>query len=176
MCIRDSHDCREATRLASADPKRPDLPEVRRNADGLHEVDADIPYCIRLDNLFWSTLHVTVFNCSALGLVEFLGEKTIRGEDSETLWREDTHRKPFVALPDDPDRATIDRIVAIGTTRAGYDLRHLAIAKTIQEIIDEPPLRGRGSGVDRMNSNVELWTSTTVPLKIHARRYGPERD
>src|SRR5204863_346117 len=60
------HGWRDAVRLAGADGKRPELAELPRNADGLTEVPADIPYCVRLSSAYWETLHVTVFNCRLL--------------------------------------------------------------------------------------------------------------
>ena len=166
------HDCGDTAELRHADPKRPELPELHRNAKGIYEVSADVPYSIRLSNLYWQTLHLTVFNCTSLGMVEFLGEVTVRSDDSETLWLRGIHGTPFQAIPDNPDVDTIDRIVAIATTRAAANLRWMEVTEMVQQVIDQT---ARGSGTRRLTFEEELWTASVVPLKIRQRQSPAQR-
>jgi Caspase domain len=161
------HDCSDADQLQQVDPKRPELPELHRNAEGIYDVAADTPYSIRLSNFHWRTLHLTVFNCTSLGMVEFLGEVTVKSDDVETLWLGGIQQTPFQAIPDDPNVNTIDRIVAIATTNPAVALRWLEVRETVQQVIDQT---ARGSGTKRVAFAEDLWTASVVPLKIRQRQ------
>jgi hypothetical protein len=83
-----------------------------------------------------------------------------------TLWRGGVQRDPFLAVPDDPTRDTVDRVVAIATTRPGVSLRGLEIHEPIQVVSDRAGVRdGRGSGTTE-GFQPELWTAVTVPVRI----------
>jgi hypothetical protein len=159
-------DCSDETLVREADVHRPSLPGLARNENGIHEVRPRTPYTIQVSNIYWATLHVTLFNCTALGMVQFLGDVSIKADDVETLWRGQKQGHPFFALPDDPSRDTVDRIVAIATTRPAVSLKGLQIEVSLQQVIDAVRTpRARGSGVTAAYQP-ELWTAVVVPLRI----------
>lgn len=157
-------DCSNPTLLAEIDPKNPDLPELPRNAAQVHEVSVDHPFCVRVTNTYFKPLYVTVFNCTAGGKVEHLGTIGVNYQDTETVWFNNAHRHPFYACPDNPAIDTIDRIIAIATTRSGADLSQLQTDATIQAIFNNHFRGTRGSP-----EASELWTATTCLLKIRAQ-------
>jgi hypothetical protein len=175
-------DCSDTAVLATIDPKVPDLPDVPRGSSGIYQTDADKPYCVSVSNLYTQTLYFTVFNCTAHGMVEFLGDVGVNSKDTETLWSGAVQRSPFTAAPDDPEVDTVDRIVAIATTRKGVDLRHLEVRESVQHVMDQLTTRSidqrakrsrggpRGSGTLQQPVNTELWTAVIVPLEIRRKR------
>lgn len=166
------HDCSDSEQVRQVDPKQPTLPELPCNADRIYDVASATPYCVRLTNLHWQTLYFTVFNCTALGKVEFLGDVSIRPRDVETLWAKVEHRKPFKAVPDNPNIDTIDRLIVLATTVKNVSLRGLEIRQSVQAVIDKakafylsPERTPKGSDVEDEYPR-EQWTAVTVPLKI----------
>lgn len=154
-------DCSDAAALAEVNPKAPALPELARGSDNVYQVAASHPFCIRITNTSLKLLAVTVLNCTAGGKVEHLGTVGINGEDTETIWYAGIHREPFLAVPDNPQLDTIDRIIAIGTTRAGTDLGHLKTEHTIQQLFDT-----RERGTQSAPATSELWTASIRPLRM----------
>jgi hypothetical protein len=166
-------DCNDARAVAQADPFNPRLPEVRRNAAGIHTLAYHGTFCITMSHAFSATLHVTVLDCTAGGSVEYLGDVIVRQADMQTIWRGGQHLEPFMVEPYDGVRGSIDRLVVVATTRPGADLHGLEVRETVMEVIERarqpmrdaritasPPLATEPAATG------ELWTALLIPLRI----------
>lgn len=168
-------DCTDADALArvkaTGTTKKPALPELGRTRNGTYTIPAGGSFCLNLMNMYYQTLYVSIFNCTAYGAVECIGEKSIKADtDVETFWHPNELGRPLRAKPDDPTRDTVDRFVIVATTKAGVDLRGLKRKNTIQQIIDaqlSAVAKGRGTDVDEAPvSKTERWTAQIVELII----------
>jgi len=161
----------------------PNLPEVSRDQQGIYFVKPGSRSCVKIFNTSSSTLQVTLLNCSAGGLVEYMGDAILRKGASHVLWSKSVLGKGFPAsadkLPLRKDGASAlpfvtDRLIAIGTTRRDVDLNYLKVGKTVQQIIEENLERGAmrsrslvEADAERSSNNpVELWTATITPIRI----------
>ena len=179
-------DCSDTTALKAmtqeelADPK---LPEVGRDNDRNYFVKQGSRSCIKLSNTSSYTLQVTILNCSAGGLVEYMGVATLREDANDVIWARNEPGKGFRASVDElplPKDSTLgvpfvtDRLIAIGTTRRDVDLHYLSVDKTVQQVVDENILQRslrslteEDEDVERSSTGpVELWTATITPLRI----------
>ena len=147
------------------DPQAPLLPVVPANAAGQREVVAGVTlYNFEVSNPGKRTLHVTVIESGASGRVRVLGAAVVKGGGRHVFWAEETPGNPFcVGLPEDK-AVILDRVVAIGTSVAGTDLRYLAARHSFAEV-----LAGEGSkgGVGKA-APAELWTADVVVLRCRA--------
>ena len=161
----------------------PQLPEVRRDKQGIYFVKPNSRSCVKVSNASEYTLQVTLLNCSAGGLVEYMGEASLSRGASQMIWSRSEVGKGFPAMPDDlpvpydrvaPLPFVTDRLIAIGTTRRDADMNYLRVDKTFQQVVDENVLlhgtRAMTEDAVRISSApLELWTATLTPLRIHCQ-------
>jgi hypothetical protein len=113
---------------------------------------------------------VTLLNSSASGRVEYLGDQIVDGRTIHLFWWGNTRGNPFpVSAPPGASQG-IDRLVAIGTTAHGTDLRYLKLDSRFVDIL--APHRG---GADKdLDDNVlgnpprEQWTATQVVMRCRS--------
>lgn len=161
-----------------ADPK---LPEVNRDEQSVYAVKPRSRSCVKISNISSYTLQVTLLNCSAGGLVEYMGEATLREAASQVMWFRSQLGSGFPALADHlpyplygaPSLPFVtDRLIVIGTTRRDVDLNNLQVDKTVQQVVDENvrarDTRSMARDAEQISAApVELWTATVTPLRIH---------
>lgn len=166
-----------ALSVMSAAIADPDLPELPRDAERIYTVNARARFCVKVTNSSPDHLNITLLDCSAGGLVEYLSDATLRGGAAHVMWLDGRLGEPFEAgsneLPDDhgirvPDYVT-DRLLVIGTTRR-EDLHYLAIDKRVQQVVDENRVRRGDEKSSRPQQTAaapaELWTATLTHLRI----------
>jgi hypothetical protein len=176
-------DCADQTALDAMTPEQladPQLPEVGRDEQRIYRRGPGDRSCVRISNSSSATLQVTLLNCSAGGLVEYMGDATLRGGGSQVLWSNQVVGRGFPASADrlpPPEQGrpalpfVTDRLIAIGTTRRGVDLSHLTVGKTVQQVVEETLAQAsRGmtepDAEGRSSTPVDLWTATVVPVRI----------
>ncbi len=175
-------DCNNDAALKAMPPRSladPTLPEAPRDRDRIYAFEDGFRFCVRLTNNSGHNLNVTLLNCSAGGLVEYLSDALIRAGSAHVMWLDSRLGEPFVAgldeLPADdvsrPDYST-ERLIAVGTTRTGVRLDYLKVDKRVQEVVNrnlstvrsaDRPLR---PGEKTAAAPAELWTATVTPIRI----------
>ena len=128
---------------------------------------------IRIRNASGYELDVALLNSAASGKVEYLGDQTISPGSSFVLWRGNTRGNPFPMTAPRDEEQGIDRLVAVGTTRLGTNLRYLELKSGFAKILD--PMRGTEKALGRDLDDPEVaaapreqWTAATAVL--HCRR------
>lgn len=171
-------DCNDEEQLQAAniatDPK---LPEAPRDQGGDYDFPNGFKFCIRVTNFYQNTRHdplnVTVFNCTAGGEVEYLGDLVLRERDSQVLWSGSSIGSTFVAYSTNMLKGSLDRLVVVATTKPGVDLSDIRLDKSVQQVIDDLTHQTRGqrpflpptakAGVEKP---AELWTAIITNVKI----------
>lgn len=179
-------DCNEEAALKAMAPETladPKLPEAHRDENKIYRLRSEFKFCVKVTNNTALHLNVTLLNCSAGGLVEYLSDALLRGRAAHVMWLDSKLGVPFKAAPDEmPVGApgvslpnyTTERMVAIGTTRSDVDLRFLTVDKRVQEVVNEN-LATRSRVEKSMRSGkttaapTELWTATVQPVRIDRR-------
>jgi hypothetical protein len=161
----------------------PNFPEGPRDESKIYALPEGYKFCAKVINTSPYRLKVTLFNCSAGGLVEYLSDELLREGAAQVMWLDNELGSPFVAgadeLPTDNQnesltKQTTERMIAIGTTRRDISLDYLQVAKRVQEVVDENIVqRVRGEGDKSLRSSpktpiapAELWTATITPFRI----------
>ncbi len=167
---------------ALGDPQH--LPGVPRDTQGNYRLPEGMKFCVRVTNASSREIHAILLNCSAGGLVEHLGETTLRSKATDVLWLRHVLGTPFVATVDalpemTPARSVVtERLIVVATTKAGTDLTHMVVDKHLQTVVDEnlrspTTLRGGekavGGGGETRSTSSELWTAVMTPLQIEVR-------
>jgi hypothetical protein len=179
-------DCNDEAALKAMSPKEladPNLTEAPRDRDRIYTLGQGFKFCVKVTNTSRYRLNVTLLNCSAGGLVEYLSDALLRDGSTHVMWLDNKLGTPFEAGPDElpkdrhgiplPNQST-ERMVAIGTTRPDVDLRSLTLDKRVQEVVNEN-LSRRGNmrplrpSQKRSTVPTELWTATVTPVRIDRR-------
>lgn len=176
-------DCNDTVALNTMSPEEksdPNFPEAPRDDQRTYRLQTGFKFCIKVINNAMYNLHVTLLNCSAGGLVEYLSDAIVREGASQVIWLDGKLGIPFETGIDElptpghgisvPSFVT-DRLIAIGTTRRDIDLHYLTLSKTLQEVVNESlsnrtggkrPLRPKKESI----APTELWTATVTPIRI----------
>lgn len=123
----------------------PELPEVETRSGFPWELSAGDRFCVRVRNTSGERLRVTLLNSAASGKVEFLGDQVIDSAATHVFWLRSTVGAPFTATLPAGSTQCIDRMVVIGTTALGSDLKHMTERKRFGEssrdlgAVDESP-------------------------------------
>jgi hypothetical protein len=176
-------DCNDEAALRAMSPEAladPKLPEAPRDLNRIYALGQSFKFSVRVTNNSRYHLNVTLLNCSAGGMVEYLGDALLRDGATHVMWLDNKLGAPFEAgldkLPASaygislPSYAT-DRMVAIGTTRPDVMLNYLKLDKRVQEVVNENLSTRREKAV-RPEENTssaapaELWTATVTPIRI----------
>jgi hypothetical protein len=145
------------------------LPEVGSGGEFTYDLKAGELLAIRLRNRSEARLRVTLLNAAASGRVEYLGDQIIDGGAYYMFWRGNTIGAPFEASTSGAAQG-IDRLVAIGTTETGKDLKYLKVDSKFTEILQ----RSRGGvakdlgDTDAGSPPVERWTASQVVMRCRA--------
>jgi hypothetical protein len=162
---------------AAKDPHDPDLPVLAGVNRNSYILPTGTRFCVRVTNNHAEPLYVTVLNCEAFGIVDYMGQLTVRPGDHQVLWRAEDLRQPWRARPSDPstqDRSVTgatDRFVIVGTTRPDVDLRYLAVAETVQDTVNTN-IAWRGTARSVLDAvpgpagPAELWTEQLLLVHI----------
>jgi Caspase domain len=152
-------------RLAPTELADPSLSEVNRASGGTCTVREGAAFVIRVENRSSLVLHVSVFNCTGSGRVEYLGNETLAPWSPRIFWQNGRVGEPFAPSVATPSAAAVDRIVVVATTNAGVDLSHLELPQPIADILTRDA--SRDALRDATSSPVaEQWTALQVPLLI----------
>ncbi len=175
-------DCNDETALASMSQESladPALPEAPRDGDRVYALRPGFKFCVKVVNSSSYHLNVTLLNCSAAGLVEYLSDAMLREGAAHVMWLDNQLGAPFEARPDEmplsvcgvsPLDYTTERMIAIGTTRPDVKLDFLKLDKRVQEIVNEN-LSTRGERPLRPTEKTvaapaELWMATVTHIRI----------
>lgn len=142
------------------------LSEVTGSNRARYEVAAGDLVCIAVTNHSDRDLYVTLIDVAPSGRVVLLGESALPKRARSRFWFDSIIGNPFPVSVPAGRTVEVDRLVAIGTTRPGFNLGHLASHKTFDEILqatrdgsprDLVPL-GEAPQVDQYTSIVvALW-------------------
>lgn len=181
-------DCARWNADEAADAMRPELPEAAREG-GIYSLTTGTRIAIQVAHTGQGDeqprLYVTALLCSAFGVIEKIGEVTLRPADQQVMWLPGEVGRPFEVWPSGPrpgtpsDAAATDRLVIIGTTRPGVALDYLALDRTVQQAVDDNiTFRGSLLDEDRAVNAVpetaapaELWTGQIIPIRIKPGAY-----
>jgi hypothetical protein len=176
-------DCNDETALAAMSQEQladPALPEAPRDEDRVYALGPGFKFCVKVANSSSYHLNVTLLNCSAGGLVEYLSDTMLRDGAAQVMWLDDKLGASFEAWPDElPSGAgdvvlkpyATERMIAIGTTRPDVNLRFLTLDKRVQEVVNENlSMRGerplRPASAKTSTAPAELWTATVTAIRI----------
>jgi hypothetical protein len=175
-------DCGDEAALAAMSAEQladPALPESPRDEARIYSLQPGSRFCVKVTNSSSYRLNVTLLNCSAGGLVEYLGDATLRERATQVMWFENKLGEPFGAQSDDlPSGAgdvvlkpyTMERMIAIGTTRPDSDLGYLRLDQRVQQVVNANFSRGGERPFGRPEKTsaapAELWTATVIPIRI----------
>ncbi len=166
-------DCSDPDALAATDPIGSNLPEAPRDEQGIFSVRNGFPLAIKVKNTYRHPLQVSVFNCTASGKVEFMGEMGLQAGDVRVFWLGGQHFQPFTASSRVPTETT-DRLVVVATTKRDADLSVLEVPNSVQQVVDEFVQRGDSREMmDKAGYSAgpaEAWTAVTISLKIGPRQ------
>jgi hypothetical protein len=177
-------DCSDTAALAAMTPEEradPRLPELDHDTDGVYIAPKGIRCCIKLSNRSPRVLRVAVLDCTSGGKVQYLGDTSLRADQSDIIWFKSEIGNGFPisagAMPPVKGGAEVkpyvtDRVVVIGTTRQDVDLHYLTVRDSVQDVVDRNTraMRGDRDMLDEIeaegNAPSELWTATITPLRI----------
>ncbi len=141
------------------------LLECPREPDG-SVVVPPTGFCFELANRSPVTLHVTLFNVARSGRVQLLDLMTLEPGIKQRVWHDRAVGHAF-SLAGPPG---FERLVAIGTTDAEVDLRHLHVPESFQERVGRSNERGSLEGPA---SPPIAWTSASVVLSSQRPPFPP---
>ena len=172
----------------AVDPMKPNLPEAIREG-GIYSLTTGTKVAIQFIHAGKAAdqprLYVTALLCTAFGGIEKIGEVTVRPDDQQVIWMPGQLGVPFEVWPSGPlpgtpsDAAATDRLIIVGTTRPGVSLDHLALDRTVQQVVDDN-ITFRGSLLDEDRSVIDgpppaapadLWTGQTIPMRVRPGSY-----
>jgi hypothetical protein len=172
-------DCNDQTRMDKiVDIHDPNLPLLQGVNASSYVLPTGTRFCMRIRNNFTKPLYVNVFNCEAFGIVDYMGELTVRAGDQQVLWRAYIAGSPWILLPSrqrHESRATsIDRLIIVATSRPGVLFSDFTTDRTVQQVVDTvSEFRHAGMRVPHGRqgsvSLAELWAAQMMMVKI-----GPE--
>lgn len=143
-----------------------DLPEARSSGKDTYELQAGARVCFSVQNRSPHRLHVTLLNSAASGKVQLLGDQVIDADASFVFWVHNNLGSAFQMSPPSGVSRCIDRLVAIGRTAMGHDLKHLRVDKTFAQIVDRTrDASGKDFDAPDDTATLEHWTATEVVVK-----------
>jgi hypothetical protein len=158
-------DWNSAVRPAPAALADPLLPEVNRTPGGAYTVRESSAFVIRVANRSNLVLHVSVFNCTGSGRVEYLGNETLAPKGPRIFWQGGRVGEAFAPTVATASAMAVDRIVVVATTNATVDLSYLELPRPIADVLTRDV--SRDTLRDATSSPVaEQWTALLVPLLI----------
>ena len=139
-------------------------------------MDEGFKFCVKVINSSSYHLNVTLLNCSAGGLIEYLSDARLRDGASHVMWLDNKLGAPFKAgldvLPTEAYGISLanfmtERMIAIGTTRPDVDLRFLALDKRVQEVVEENLSTTRGERPLRPSAEPQVRTAEPAAQVQH---------
>jgi len=155
------------------------FPEAPRDTDRIYALQSGFKFCVKVTNSSSYALNVTLLNCSAGGLVEYLSDALVRDGSAHIMWLDNKLGEPFEAMPEilpkgdqgvSLPKYTTERMIAIGATRRDVDLRFLTLDKSVQEVVIENLSTRRGRPLrpapGKTSLAAELWTAAVTHIRI----------
>ena len=171
-------DCSDPVALEAVDPLGSGLSEVPRDTQGVFSVRNGFPLAIKVKNTYRQPLQVSLFNCTASGKVEFMGEMGLQASDVRVFWLGGQHGHPFHASSRVPVEMT-DRMIIVATTTPDADLSGFRVQHSIQQVVDafvqRGPSRELMDEVEKSAGAGEAWTAVTLFVKIWPSQLPPMR-
>jgi caspase domain-containing protein len=161
--------CPKDRALAAAEQDGIGLPEVGSDGAFTYDLRAGDNVAIRIRNGSNERLTVTLLNAAASGRVEYLGDQIVDAKAHYILWHANTRGNPFLATTPKGADQGIDRLVAIGTTAYGKDLRYLKLDSTFADIFTRTRGVAKDLGdADSSRPPIEQWTATQAVVRCRA--------
>jgi hypothetical protein len=164
--------------IAPEDAQTAKLDDVRIE-QGIYQVRERAPVCVYVRNRSKIRLEVTLFDASASGEVQQLGNAGIEPGQFHMFWAQSILGKPFKMTLDSDEPRARDRLVAIGRTAAASSLDYLRNDRTFAQVLTACRAKhGRGmddgSGtaasreilVGNTAAMVERWTAAQAVIEI----------
>jgi hypothetical protein len=159
-------DCNGRT-VTPEQAQSPDLPQVQAGKRAPYELTVGDRVCFVVENGADVELAVTLLDCGAAGGVSRLGYKPVPAGSRHVFWFQNELGKPFAAGLVEKDRVLgVDRIVAIGTTRADLHLQFLESPVTFAELLSPTKGKSREMGAADAGERSEQWTSAMTAIRI----------
>jgi len=142
------------------------LSEVPTTGRSIYELADGDTFCIRVQNTSGDRLRVALMNSAGSGRVEWLGDQIIEGGDTYVFWMANQIGEPFEASIAEGAGQCIDRLVAIGTTAMGKDLKYLQSDTSFDELMKiDRGMLGRKKE-KKAPPPVEKWTATETIVRM----------
>ena len=158
--------CPKGRALTAAERDGIGLQEVGSEGEFTYDLKAGDGIAIRIRNGSKERLRVTLLNAAASGRVEYLGDQIIDAKAHYNFWNANTLGEPFLATTPKGADQGIDRLVTIGTTEFGKDLRYLKLDSRFADIRTRATRDLGDAGSSR--PPVEQWTATQVVVRCRA--------
>jgi hypothetical protein len=129
--------------------QQPDLAVVAMTAEGFIELRAGQRFCLRVGNGASRELSVGLFCCTIDGRVEFLRQQLVPASGQAIWWAGEELGTPWEASLAAGRSAAYERLVAIGTTVAGYSFDHLELSRSFADALDAEDARVRRAALVR---------------------------
>lgn len=138
-----------------SDPQAPDLREVPGGDDYRYRLAINEPFCIVVENHSPHQLRsVALLNCGSSGAVEHIAALQLPAQGRHVLWAAEELGTPFRL----EGPVGLERLVAVGSTRAGVDWRFLATSTGFRDL---------GRNIFKNSERpTELYTATTVAVRV----------
>ena len=164
--------------ITPEDAQAAKLDDVRIE-QGIYQVRERAPVCVYVRNRSKIRLGVTLFDASASGEVQQLGNAGIEPGQFHVFWAQSVLGKPFKMTLDTDEPRARDRLVAIGRTASASTLDYLRNDNTFAKVVAECRARhgrgmddGTGTAASReilagnAAATVERWTAAQAVIEI----------
>jgi hypothetical protein len=145
--------------------------------NGAYQVRPDEAVCVSVRNRSPFRMYVALFDATASGEVQQLGDESIEPGQVHVFWQDSELGTPFKMTIDNGGARARDRLVAIGRTSADYTLTYLHNEATFAKVIAECKLlqglapKGmlrRDLVIGRSAAATERWTAVEAVIEITA--------
>jgi caspase domain-containing protein len=145
---------------------------------GAYQVRPGAGVCVYVRNRSKRRLSVGLFDASADGRVQLLGDEIIEPDQFHVFWAQSNLGKAFKMTLDNGTSRARDRLVAIGRTSTAFPLEHLRNSKTFASVVascksaadGDLAAKGMGDGRDLVAgctaAATERWTAAQAVIDI----------
>ena len=145
---------------------------------GAYQVHTGAGVCVYVRNRSKRRLSVGLFDATADGRVQLLGDEIIEPDQFHVFWAQSNLGKAFKMTLDNGTSRARDRLVAIGRTSTAFPLEHLRSTRSFASVVasykglvdDDLAAKGMDDGRDLVAGSTaaatERWTAAQAVIEI----------